>query len=201
MTKNQNQKKRIAVLCSGGGSNLQALIDAQSKQKFNGEIVLVIASNETAFALERAKKANISTATCALKNHDSPQSRDAAIVEELKKHNVDLVVLAGYLGILTSTIFDNFKNPIINIHPSLLPKFGGAGMHGIKVHQAVIEAKEKQSGATVHYVDSGIDTGNIIMQNSLEVLATDTPQSLQERILNTIEHSLLVKAVTQLCSN
>ncbi|MCL2847467.1 MAG: phosphoribosylglycinamide formyltransferase [Firmicutes bacterium] len=194
------QKKRIAVLCSGSGSNLQALIDAEKENKFNGEICLVIASNPNAYALERAKQNNIQTAVFYLSTFATPELRDNAITNLLNLHNIDLVVLAGYLGILTPDFFANFTNPIINIHPSLLPKFGGAGMHGLAVHTAVINAKETHSGATVHYVDCGIDTGCIIAQDSLEILSTDTPEILQQRMLHQIEHPLLVKAVTQLCS-
>jgi len=192
-------KKRIAVLCSGGGTNMQALIDAVERGDINAEIKLVISSNSKAFALERAKKHSIKTAVCAIADFGNPIERDLQIVKLLKEHNIDLVVLAGYLGILSSAIFERFTNPIINIHPSLLPKFGGSGMHGLNVHKAVIEAGESKSGATVHFVDSGIDTGDIIEQDSLDVLDGDTAESLQQRILNNIEHKLLVKAVKQLC--
>jgi len=193
------QPKNIAILISGGGSNMQAIIDAVETDKMSANIKIVVSSNATAFGLERAKKHDIKTVVASLKDFCSPQMRDKFIIDALAPLDIDYVVLAGYLGILTSDFITNYKNRIVNIHPSLLPKFGGAGMHGLNVHKAVIEAGESFSGATVHFVDAGIDTGTILDQESLRVLSTDTPESLQKRITETIEHKLLVKTLRNLC--
>ena len=193
--------KKLAVLISGGGSNLQAVIDAVAGGEICAGICAVISSNADAYGLQRAKNAGIPTAVASLKEFDSRAERDAFIIKILQAHNPDYVVLAGYLGILTPEFIAAYKNKIINIHPSLLPKFGGDGMHGVGVHKAVIAAGEKISGASVHYVDNGIDTGEVIAQESLVVLPNDTPESLQKRILENIEHKLLVKVLADLCSD
>jgi len=193
------EPKKLAVLISGGGSNLQAIIDAVETGKMNATIQIVVSSNGTAFGLERAKKHGIKTAVACLKDFSSMQQRDKFIVDSLAPLNIDYVVLAGYLGILTTDFIASYKNRIVNIHPSLLPKFGGAGMHGLNVHKAVIEAGDPFSGATVHLVDDGIDTGKILAQKMLRVLPTDTPESLQKRIIEEIEHKLLVQTLGLLC--
>lgn len=192
--------KRIAVMFSGGGTDFQALIDGEARQAFDGKIVVSVTSNGKAFGIERAKKAGIDCYVCRKADYASEEDRDMAVLEIFKRYNVDLIVLAGYLGILTSPLIDSYPKAIINIHPALLPKFGGKGMYGLHVHEAVIASGEKKSGATVHYSEGGIDTGEIIMQRSLDVLPDDTPESLQQRILNEIEHPLLVEAVAYLCS-
>ena len=191
--------KKIAVMFSGGGTDFQALIDGERDKKFDGHIVVAITGNGKAYGIERAKQAGIDCYICRKADYRNEIERDKAVAEILVRYGVELVVLAGYLGILTSPILDKFKGRVINIHPALLPKFGGKGMFGIHVHEAVIAAGEKQSGATVHYSDDGIDTGKIILQRALDVLPDDTPQSLQQRILNEIEHPLLVEAVALLC--
>lgn len=192
--------KRIAVMFSGGGTDFQALIDGEARQAFDGKIVVSVTSNGKAYGIERAKKAGIDCYVCRKADYVSDEERDKAVLEIFKRYNVDLIVLAGYLGILTSPLIESYPKAIINIHPALLPKFGGKGMYGLHVHEAVIAAGEKKSGATVHYSEGGIDTGEIIMQRSLDVLPNDTPESLQQRILNEIEHPLLVEAVAYLCS-
>lgn len=191
--------KKIAVLFSGNGTDFQSLIDGERAGKFDGKIVVSVTSNAKAYGIERAKKAGIDCYVRKKSDYDSAEARDAAIIDVLDKYKVDLVVLAGYLGILTPPLIDAYSHRIINIHPALLPKFGGKGMYGLNVHRAVIAAGEKKSGATVHYVDAGTDTGEIIMQRALDVLEGDTPESLQQRILDTIEHKMLVDAVALLC--
>ena len=192
--------KKIAVMFSGGGTDFQALIDGERDGKFNGHIVVAVTGNAKAYGIERAKNAGIDCYICRKSDYESVEARDEEVAKIFDRYGVELIVLAGYLGILTSPILDKYRGRVINIHPALLPKFGGKGMYGIHVHEAVIAAGEKKSGATVHYSDSGIDTGKIILQRELDVLPTDTPESLQQRILNEIEHPLLVEAVALLCN-
>ncbi|MDE7464556.1 MAG: phosphoribosylglycinamide formyltransferase [Clostridiales bacterium] len=184
---------------SGNGTDFQALIDGAKMKRFDGRIVVAITSNGSAYGIQRAKAAGIDCYVCRKADYKDETERDNAIVEILDRYKVELVVLAGYLGILTKPLLDRFPKAIINIHPALLPKYGGKGMFGLNVHTAVIKAGEKKSGATVHYVDGGTDTGEIIMQRSLDVLPSDTPETLQKRILDEIEHPLLVEAVALLC--
>ena len=193
--------KKIAVMFSGNGTDFQALIDGQRDGAFDGEIVVAVTSNAKAYGIERARLAGIPCYTCRKADYADEVARDTAVAEIMTRYGVELIVLAGYLGILTAPLLDAYKWRIINIHPALLPKFGGRGMYGIHVHEAVIAAGEKKSGATVHYSDGGIDTGDIILQRALDVLPDDTPESLQRRILDTIEHPLLVEAVALLCKD
>ncbi len=192
--------KKIAVMFSGGGTDFQALIDGQAQGLFDGEIVVSITSNPNAYGRERAKKAGIDCFVCKKSDFASDVERDKKVVEILQEYGAELVVLAGYLGIVTEPLFEKYDGRMINIHPALLPKFGGKGMYGMNVHNAVIAAGEKKSGATVHYVDRETDTGEIIIQRALDVLPTDTPETLQKRILEDIEHPLLVEAVSLLCA-
>lgn len=185
---------RLGVLVSGSGSNLQSIIDAVENKVIKSHIVCVISNKQQAYGLERAKNHNIPAIFIDPKNAEY----DNTLLETLREHEVDLVVLAGYLKIIDERLVETYKGRIINIHPSLLPKYGGKGYYGIHVHRAVIEAKEKASGATVHYVDIGIDTGETIIQKKLEVDQDDTPESLQKRILEQIEHKILVEAIAQL---
>ncbi len=191
--------KNIAVMFSGGGTNFQALIDAQKEGKFDGKIVVAVSSNDKAYGIERAKNAGIDCYIRPKTDFPNLTERDRSVLEIFEKYDVELIVLAGYLGILTEPLLERYKGAIINVHPALLPKFGGKGMYGLNVHKAVIAAGEKKSGATVHYSDGGIDTGAIILQRSLDVLPNDTPESLQQRILEQIEHPMLVEAVAILC--
>mgnify|MGYP004507482801 FL=1 len=183
----------IAVLISGGGSNLKSLID---NQKEYYKINVVIADRDCG-GLNIAREANIDAVLIDRKEYREKLSKK--IDEELKKYNIDLIVLAGYLSIVDSNFISKWKNKIINIHPSLLPKFGGKGMYGMKVHEAVIRNKEKESGCTVHYVTDTIDGGDIIMQNKVNVLEDDTPEILQKRVL-VEEHKILPATVIKLAS-
>ncbi|MEI0620948.1 phosphoribosylglycinamide formyltransferase [Brachyspira pilosicoli] len=183
----------IAVLISGGGSNLKSLID---NQKEYYKINVVIADRDCG-GLNIARESNIDAVLIDRKEYREKLSKK--IDEELKKYNIDLIVLAGYLSIVDSNFISKWKNKIINIHPSLLPKFGGKGMYGMKVHEAVIKNKEKESGCTVHYVTEMVDGGDIIMQNKVDVLEDDTPEILQKRVL-VEEHKILPATVIKLAS-
>ncbi len=184
-------KKKIVVLISGSGTNLQSLIDNIHIPENEMEICAVIA-DRPAGGLQRAQKQNIPTFII-----DRKQKKDSWTQDFLKKTDAlqpDLIVLAGFLSILSPAIIRRFEKKIINIHPALLPKYGGKGMYGINVHKAVINAGEKESGCTVHFVDAGVDTGEIILQKKVNVLPDDSPEKLQQRILKE-EHKILVEAV------
>lgn len=193
------QSKRIAVLVSGSGSNLQALIDNQEKI-FNGKIVLVFSNIKKAYALQRAKDRNIDTAYLSKNDFESAENYDKKLIEILEAYHVDLIVLAGYLRIISPILIDRFKNKIINIHPSLLPSFGGVGCYGIKVHEKVLERGCKISGATVHFVDEIADAGPIILQKSLEINQDWTSKELQKEVLK-IEHVILSQAIKLFCDD
>ncbi|MEG2985448.1 MAG: phosphoribosylglycinamide formyltransferase [Peptostreptococcaceae bacterium] len=181
----------LAVLISGGGSNLQSIIDGCETGYINGKVKLVISNKDKVYGLERAKKHNIKAIV---------ESEEYKVIELLKKEKIDLIVLAGYLKIISPTFVEAFRNKIINIHPSLIPAFCGEGYYGKKVHKAVIDYGAKISGATVHFVDEGADTGPIIIQASVEVKHNDTPESLGERVLN-VEHEILKESVKLYCEN
>lgn len=185
---------RLAVLVSGSGTNLQSVIDAIQSGTLKSQIVCVISNKEKAYGLERARRHHIPAYFIDPKE----ASYNEKLLERLQKEKVDLVVLAGYLKIVDPNLIKAYPHRIINIHPSLLPKFGGKGFYGLYVHKAVIEAGEKESGATVHFVDEGVDTGEIILQKRLKVAEDDTPERLQTRILEQIEHTLLVEAIQKL---
>lgn len=181
---------KIAVLVSGGGTNLQALIDAVKNNEINGEIVFVASNRMKAYGLERAKNANIE-AMCI--------KDEALLIQKLEEHKVDLIVLAGYLAILSSDFINKYENKIINIHPSLIPSFCGPGMYGIHVHEAAFARGVKVSGATVHFVSSVVDGGPIILQRCIDISSCNSPEEIQQLILNNIEHKLLVEAVSLYC--
>jgi len=191
---------KIAVFASGGGSNLQALIDAQEIGTFpKAHISLVFSNIPTASALERAEKHRIESVAIASKGY--PGSREAYDQEVLtlcQAKKIDLICLAGYMRILTPVLIRPYLYKLMNIHPALLPKFGGEGMYGHHVHEAVIKAKEKESGATVHFVTEGVDAGPIILQGDVKVLPTDTPERLAERVLK-VEHRIYPEAVRLFC--
>ncbi len=194
LEKPNTMKKKIVVLISGGGTNLQSLIDRLHIPENNVEICAVIA-DRPAYGLQRASEQNIPNFII-----DRKQNKDRWTQEFLGKMDVfqpDLIVLAGFLSILHPAIIQRYKKKIINIHPALLPKYGGKGMYGLNVHSAVIKAGEKESGCTVHFVDAGVDTGEIILQRKVEVLPDDSPERLQQRILNE-EHKILVEAVKKI---
>lgn len=201
---------KIAVLVSGGGTNLQALIDYQKKHEdCPYQIVLVVSNTKNAYALERAKAAGIASEirspyTVLGKERAQSADRDEkriaisdAILELCREYQVDAIVLAGYLSVLGGKIIDEYSGKIINLHPALLPKFGGVGMWGHNVHEAVLASGEKESGCTVHLVDSGCDTGKILVQKKVPVLPGDTPDSLYERIAPQ-EHDAIVEGVCML---
>lgn len=186
---------RIAVMVSGGGTNLQALIDAEKAGKIpHGKITLVVASNAKAYALERAAKAGIESTVVARKNYDSQQAFDEAIVETLKAHQIDMVILAGFLSILGETVIKAYPDRIINIHPSLIPSFCGKGFYGLKVHEAALERGVKVTGATVHLVNEIPDGGRILLQKAVAIEEGDTPEVLQRRVMEQAEWILLPQA-------
>ncbi|HPD03126.1 MAG TPA: phosphoribosylglycinamide formyltransferase [Eubacteriales bacterium] len=189
--------KRIAVFVSGGGSNLQSLIDGVNSGEIKAEMAAVIASSSKIFAVERAKIHNIPCFVMRKRDFSSLDAMYDEIIAILKERNVDLVVLAGYLTILTPNIIEAFRGRIINIHPSLIPKYCGMGFYGLKVHEAVVAAGEKESGATVHFVDEGADTGKIIRQERVPVYPSDTAETLAARVLE-VEHRILRETVKQL---
>ena len=192
--------KRIAVLVSGGGTNLQALIDAQQRGEIiGGEIAAVIASNHEAYALERAQKADIPTYVVARKAYSSSQAMTQALVERLQSLDIDLVVLAGFMVILTSEMVQAYPNTILNVHPALIPSFAGPGCYGLHVHEKALEYGVKLSGATVHFVSEECDGGPIVSQKAVEVLPDDTPETLQRRIMEQCEWKLLPQAVSLFC--
>ncbi len=187
---------RLAVLVSGGGTNLQALIDAiDAGTVKNAEISVVISNKKDAYALTRAKEHGIKSVCVSPKGYENRQEFEAALLGELKKEKIDLVVLAGYLVILPKGLIKAYPNKIINIHPSLIPSFCGAGYYGLRVHEAVLKRGVKVTGATVHFVDEGTDTGPIILQKAVEVEKRDTPETLQRRVMEQAEWQILPKAV------
>ena len=181
----------IGVLISGGGTNLQAIIDETKSGGINGTVKLVISNKENAYGLERARLSKIKAVY---------ETDEDKIIELLKENNIDLIVLAGYLKIITPTFVDEFRNKIINIHPSLIPSFCGKGDYGEKVHQGVIDYGAKVTGATVHFVDEGADTGAIIMQETVNVEQDDDAKSLAKRVLE-VEHRILKESIRLFCEN
>ena len=191
---------KIAVLVSGGGTNLQALIDAQEKSCLEGaEISLVISSVKNAYALERAKKAGIKAVTIERKMYKDHNDFDSVIAQTLCENKIDLVVLAGFLSILGQKTIELFPDKIINVHPALIPSFCGKGFYGLHVHKAVLEKGVKVTGATVHFVNNIVDGGKILLQKAIDVLPGDTPESLKERVMRECEWVLLPKAVAMIC--
>ena len=192
--------KRIAVLVSGGGTNLQALIDAQNRGELvNGEIAAVIASKPGAYALERAAKAGIPGYVVARKDYPNNQAMTTALVDKLKRLDIDLVVLAGFMVILTEAMVKAYPNAILNVHPALIPSFCGEGYYGLHVHEKALEYGVKVSGATVHFVSEEGDGGPIVLQKAVEVRADDTPETLQRRIMEQAEWVILPQAVSLFC--
>lgn len=189
----------IAVLVSGGGTNLQALLDAEAEGKMkHGKITLVLSSSQNAYALKRAEKKGIETAVISRKNYDSQSTYDVAIVDTLKEHDIDMVILAGFLSILGPAVIAAFPGKIINIHPSLIPSFCGKGFYGLKVHEAALARGVKVTGATVHIVNEIPDGGPILLQKAVEVKDGDTPEILQKRVMEEAEWKLLPEAAAML---
>ena len=192
---------RVAVMVSGGGTNLQAIIDAVQDGKItNTEIVAVISNNKGAYALERAKKAGIKDVLVSPKDYESREAFNEVLVETVDSLQVDLIVLAGYLVVIPPAMIDKYENRIINIHPSLIPSFCGTGYYGLKVHEAALERGVKVVGATVHFVDKGTDTGPIILQKAVEVQNGDTPEVLQRRVMEQAEWILLPSAIDMIAN-
>ena len=191
-----SNKAKIAVLVSGGGTNLQALIDAQQSGVItSGEITLVISNNEKAYALERAAKANISTAVFTKKGCGSQEAFEEAIKGALAENNIDIIVLAGFMSILSEDFTSAYPKRIINVHPSLIPSFCGKGFYGLRVHEAALEKGVKVTGATVHFVNEIPDGGEIIMQKAVDILPEDTAESLQKRVMENAEWIILPQSV------
>lgn len=187
---------KLAVLVSGGGTNLQAIIDAiDSGSITNAEISVVISNNPNAYALERAKKHGIASLCISPKQFESREAFNQAFLERLNACQVDLVVLAGFLVVLPERMIKEYRNRIINIHPSLIPSFCGKGFYGLKVHEAALARGVKLTGATVHFVDEGTDTGPIILQKAVEVAPDDTPETLQRRVMEQAEWVIMPKAI------
>ena len=194
------RSKRIAVLVSGGGTNLQALIDAQRRGDIiNGEIAAVIASKPGVYALERAKRAGIPGYVVARKDYPSSQAMTAAPVDKLKSLDIDLVVLAGFMVILTEEMVRAYPNAILNVHPALIPSFCGEGYYGLHVHERALEYGVKVSGATVHFVSEECDGGPIVLQKAVAVEENDTPEALQRRVMEQAEWVVLPRAVSLFC--
>ena len=190
----------IAVFVSGGGTNLQALIDAQNRGEIkNGKITFVLASNEGAYALERAKNAGIESAVVNRKSYSSKEEYDRAILDVLNGRDIDLIVLAGFLSILGEELVSQYRNRIINIHPSLIPLFCGDGFYGKRVHSAVLESGVKVTGATAHFVNEITDGGAIILQKAVPVEQGDNEDILQYRVMRQAEWEILPKAVSLFC--
>jgi phosphoribosylglycinamide formyltransferase-1 len=192
----------IAVLVSGGGTNLQAIIDAIEDGRItNGRIVKVISSKENVFALERAKKHQIATEVIARKQYSDITEYNSAILNALKACNAEFVVLAGFMSILTKEVTGAFENKIINVHPALIPAFCGDGYYGLRVHEAALEFGAKVTGATVHFVNEITDGGAIILQKAVEIKNDDTPESLQKRVMEEAEWEILPQAINLICNH
>lgn len=193
-------KRRIAVLVSGGGTNLQALLDAQQRGEIpDGEIALVISSAPGVYALTRAQQFGVEAVTLWRRNYASAQAYDHALIDTLAQHKIDVVVLAGFLCILGKLFTDRFNRRIINVHPSLIPSFCGKGCYGLKVHELALAYGVKVTGATVHFVNEVPDGGEILLQKAVEVLPGDTPEVLQQRVMQQAEWVLLPQAVQMVC--
>ena len=191
---------KLGILISGDGSNLQALIDACDNHDFPAEIAVAISNKKDAYGLKRAKDAGIATRVINHRDHDGREGFDAELVKSLNEYGVDLVCLAGFMRILTPVFIQAFEGRILNTHPSLLPKFGGEGMYGMHVHEAVIAAGETSSGCTIHHVIQDVDRGEIVLQKEVAVHADDTPQTLSQRVLEQ-EHTAYVHAVQHFAEN
>lgn len=193
---------KLGILVSGGGTNLQAILDALDDGSItNAEVKIVISNNANAYALERARHHGIEAVCISPKAYDTREEFNKALLEKLRESGVDLVVLAGCLVVIPPMIVDAFPNRIINIHPSLIPSFCGAGYYGLRVHEAALARGVKVTGATVHFVDSGTDTGPIILQKAVKVEDGDTPEILQKRVMEKAEWKILPLAIQLIANN
>ena len=194
--------KRIGVLVSGGGTNLQAILDACDNGLIrSGKVVTVVSNKKDVYALERAKNANVEGVVIEKKAFSSVEEFDEALCEHMKSREVDLIVMAGFLCIVGDKLIKEFENRIINIHPSLIPSFCGAGFYGLKVHEAALSYGVKVSGATVHYVNGVVDGGRIIKQKAVYIQDGDTPEILQKRIMEEAEWKILPEAIEEICAS
>ena len=193
---------KIVVLVSGGGTNLQAIMDAvEAKTITNTEIIGVISNNKNAYALERAKKHGIPAMCISPKDYESREAFNDAFLDELQQLNPDLIVLAGFLVVIPEKVIRQYEHRMINIHPSLIPAFCGKGYYGLKVHEAALKRGVKVVGATVHFVDEGTDTGPIILQKAVEVKNSDTPETLQRRVMEEAEWVILPQAIQMIANS
>ena len=194
-----NNKVNIAVLVSGGGTNLQALINAQKSEIItSGEIKLVVSSNKNAYALKRAENAGIKTAVCERKGFSQKEFEDNNL-NALEKEKIEVIVLAGFMSILSADFVKRYPDRIINVHPSLIPSFCGEGFYGLRVHKAALDYGVKVTGATVHFVNEIPDGGRIIMQKAVEIKENDTPEALQKRVMENAEWIILPAAAEKVC--
>ena len=192
---------RIAVFVSGGGTNLQALIDARGNVLCSGEIALVVSNVPGVYALERARKAGIATEVVSKKELGSQSAFEERLVEVLEEHRIDVIILAGFMTILTENFTARYPKRILNVHPSLIPSFCGEGFYGLRVHQAALDYGVKVTGATVHFVNEIPDGGEIIAQKAVEILPDDTPETLQKRVMEQAEWILLPQAAEKICAS
>ncbi len=192
---------RVGVLVSGGGTNLQAIIDAIKAGKItNASLEVVISNKKDAYALTRARENNIPAESICIKDYDTREQFYDVLLERLDTYHLDLIVLAGFLVVLPPQLIRKYRNRIINIHPSLIPSFCGEGFYGLRVHEKVLERGVKVTGATVHFVDEGTDTGPIIYQKAVEVIAGDTPEILQKRVMEQAEWKILPQAINDIAN-
>lgn len=192
---------KIAVLVSGGGTNLQAILDSEARGELkHGTVTLVVASKPNVYALERAAKAGVPSVVVSRKDYATGEAFDAALLQILQDHGIDLVVLAGFLSILGPSVIEAYPNRILNVHPSLIPSFCGEGFYGLKVHEAALEKGVKVTGATVHFVNEICDGGKILKQKAVEVLPNDTPETLQRRVMEQAEWVILPQAIAEVCT-
>ena len=193
--------KRIAVLVSGGGTNLQAILESERRgENPNGRVSLVVASKPGVYALTRAENFGVDTAVVARRDYADSAAFDAALLAVLQAHRIDVVVLAGFLSVLGPSVIAAYPNRILNVHPSLIPSFCGPGFYGLRVHEAALARGVKVTGATVHFVNEECDGGPILLQKAVEVRPDDTPETLQKRVMEQAEWKLLPKAVAMVCS-
>ena len=196
MSAKKERRANIAVLISGGGTNLQAILDAEKEGALHsGTVKLVISNRKAAYALERAKKAGIETAVLSKYMKPDPEEYDAALLRLLTEHRVDMIALAGFLGIIGPKVLAAYENRIVNIHPALIPSFCGLGYYGLRVHEAALARGVKVTGATAHLVNGEVDGGPILFQKAVEVREGDTPETLQRRVMEEAEWELLPRAV------
>ena len=193
---------RVGVLVSGGGTNLQAIIDAvKNKTITNASLEVVISNKKDAYALTRAKENNIAAECVCVKDYETREEFNKALIEKIDSYNLDLIVLAGFLVVLPPELIAKYRNKIINVHPSLIPSYCGNGFYGLHVHEKALERGVKVTGATVHFVDEGTDTGPIIYQKAVEVLPDDTPETLQKRVMEQAEWKILPQAINAIANN